>query len=197
MLKIMESPSSVISHDNYVALVHTLLAKTSESQTDSNLFWSLVALTTDVLLLYKFGECETYLLDSFLATKDVCSLYVLARVFYDYASDLVERHQVLKSAINDSNVMHSPAFWGLLATISLSKAGKKAIEGIGSIEQLAYDLMDGDVSGQNDTYLFKLSLFSRLAAMKPIQSSEEDNPIRALRSRLSELFSNVRQWLSQ
>ena len=146
MLKIMESPSSVISHDNYLALVHTLLTKISENQTNSNLFWSLMTLTTDVLLLYKFGECETYLLDSFLATNDVCSLYVLARVFYDYASDLVERHQVLKKALNDDSVMQSPAFWGLLATISLSKAGKKAIEGIGSVEQLAYELMDADIS---------------------------------------------------
>ena len=84
--------SSVISHDNYLALIHTLLEKVSQNQFNQDVFWSLLQLCTNILLLYKFGECETYLLDSFLATKDIASLFVLSRVFYDHASTLVERH---------------------------------------------------------------------------------------------------------
>ena len=44
------------------------------------------------MLLYKFSECKDYLLESFNGTKDVASLFVLSRVFYDHASTLIERH---------------------------------------------------------------------------------------------------------
>ena len=92
--------SSVISHSFYIALVHTLLQKVKDHQNDLQLFWSLIELTTNILLLYKFGECETELLESFNATKDVSYLFVLARVFYDHAVTLVERHLVLRTALN-------------------------------------------------------------------------------------------------
>ena len=60
-----------------------------------NIFWSLIELATNILILYKFGECETDLLESFAAIKDVSSLFVLAKVFYDHTVTLVERHLVL------------------------------------------------------------------------------------------------------
>lgn len=72
--------------------------------------------------------------ESFLGTKDVASLFVLSRVFYDHAATLVERHQVLKASLKDSTTSSSPTFWGLMATISLSRDGKKAIKEIGSLE---------------------------------------------------------------
>ena len=97
-------------------------------------FWTLIELVTSILLLYKFGECATELLDSFKPKKDVSSLFVLARVFYDNAVTLVERHLVLRTSLSSPDTLQSPSFWGLLATISLSKDGKKAIEGIGNME---------------------------------------------------------------
>ena len=127
-------PSSVISHESYLGLLHSLLLKIKDCEENLPLFWSLVALCTNMMLLYKFGECETYLLDSFLGTKEIASLFVLARVFFDHASTLVERHLILKKALAAPDLMHTSSFWGLLATISLSKAGKKAIEEIGSLE---------------------------------------------------------------
>lgn len=120
--------TSVISHESYLGLLHSLLLKIGGSEGDSNKFWSLIALCTDIMLLYKFGECETYLHDSFLGSKDIPSLFVLARVFFDHATTLVERHQILKNAIADPVVLQTASFWGLLATTSLSKDGRVAIE---------------------------------------------------------------------
>ena len=76
----------------------------------------------------------------------------------------------------------------MLATISLSKDGKKAIASIGTLEQLSNGLLHNEDTNR-DVYLFKLSLFSRLAAMKPIQN--ETNLA------LPELFAKVKDWLSQ
>ena len=83
-----------MTHGAYLALVHTLLQKLSESQTAPNhLFWKLLDLTTNILLLYKFNsECETDLIESFGASKDVASLFVLSRVFYDHAMTLITRN---------------------------------------------------------------------------------------------------------
>ena len=135
MLRLMSGePSSVISHESYLGLLHSLLLKIKDCEGDSPLFWSLVALCTNIMLLYKFGECETYLHDSFMGTKDISSLFVYARVFFDHASTLVERQLILKNALTSPAVMQTSSFWGLLATISLSKDGKKAIEEIGSLE---------------------------------------------------------------
>ena len=112
---------------------------------------------------------------------------MLSRVFYDHAVTLIERHQVLRNSINNLEIVESPVFWGLLATISLSKDGKKAIEGIGSVEQLSVDLSEND-SASEDVYLFKLSLFSRLAALKHIQNQSN--------LALPQLFAKVKNWLS-
>lgn len=95
----MDGESSVISHVSYLALVQTLLEKVNASQDDSGLFWAYIEVTTSILLLYKFSECQDYLLESFNATNDVASLFVLSRVFYDHASTLVERHRVLKNCV--------------------------------------------------------------------------------------------------
>lgn len=165
--------SPVISHESYLGLLHSLLLKIGGSEGDSGQFWSLIALCTDIMLLYKFGDCETYLHDSFLGTKDIPSLFVLARVFFDHATTLVERHQILKKALTDPDVLKTASFWGLLATTSLSKDGRAAIEEIGSLKQLSTDLREATQSSaegtiNHDIVLFKLSLFSRLAAMKPI-----------------------------
>ena len=79
---------SVISHKTYIDLVHLLLSKVSEGF----MFWSLVALITRILLIYKFSECSEYLLDSLNATKEVGSLFVVSRVYFDYVATQVERH---------------------------------------------------------------------------------------------------------
>jgi hypothetical protein len=91
--------SSVISHESYLGLLHSLLLKMKDCEGNLPLYWSLVALCTNIMLLYKFGECDTYLLDSFNGTKDIASLFVLARVFFDHASTLVERHLILKKSL--------------------------------------------------------------------------------------------------
>jgi len=132
MLRQMEGESSVISHMSYLGLVQCLMEKIAANQRNSALFWSLVNLMTSILLLYKFSECAQYLMDAFMGTRDVASLFVLSRVFYDHASTLVERHDVLKVCIQSGAHLEEPVFWGLLATISLSAEGKKAIKGIGS-----------------------------------------------------------------
>lgn len=95
----MDSDSAVISHVSYLGLVQTLLEKVEAHENDSHLLWKLVQLTTNILLIYKFSDCKDYLIESFNATKDVASLFVLSRVFYDHASTLIERHQVLKNCV--------------------------------------------------------------------------------------------------
>ena len=89
-----QSVSSVLTHGVYLALVHTLLQKLSESQAAPNhLFWQLLDLTSNILLLYKFNsECETDLLESFGGSRDIASLFVLSRVFYDHAMTLITRN---------------------------------------------------------------------------------------------------------
>ena len=162
MLKIsarQEGKQSVISHKSYITLVHSLLARVSAGDQ----FWELVSLITRILLVYKFSECSEYLLESFNATKDVSSLYVISRVFFDQAATLVERHQILKSLQVTDESQNQVAIWGLLATISLSPAGKKQVEEFGSVEQLCRDL---DQKGQADAHLYKLSLISRLTSTK-------------------------------
>ena len=64
-----------------------------------------------------------------------------------------------------------------MATISLSRDGKKAIKEIGSLEQLCADLIKVGSQEQDtttpddsndDVILYKLSLFSRLCAMTSV-----------------------------
>ena len=124
MLKLssrQEEKKSVISHKSYITLVHSLLARVGAGDQ----FWELVSLITRILLVYKFSECSEFLLESFNATKDVSSLFVISRVFFDQAATLVERHQILKSLKVTEESQNQVATWGLLATISLSPAGKK------------------------------------------------------------------------
>ena len=51
------------------------------------------------------------------------------------------------------------------------------------------DAIGSSTANSDDVYLFKLSLFSRLAALKPIQDNAALD--------LSNLFSKVKNWLSQ
>ena len=51
------------------------------------------------------------------------------------------------------------------------------------------DASGSSTGNSDDVYLFKLSLFSRLAALKPIQDNAALD--------LSNLFSKVKNWLSQ
>ena len=88
------------------------------------MFWSLVALITRILLIYKFSECSDYLLESFNSIKDVGPLFVVSRVYFDYVATQVERHQILKNLDKNASGVSQIVQWGLLATISLSKTGK-------------------------------------------------------------------------
>ena len=107
---------SVISHQSYIKLVHSLLSRVESGDQ----FWELVSLITRILLIYKFSECSEYLLESFNALSDVSALFVVSRVFFDQVATLVERHQILKNLNLQDKGQNQVAVWGLLATISLS-----------------------------------------------------------------------------
>ena len=134
-----------------------------------NQFWELVSLITRILLIYKFSECSDYLLESFNGVKDVSSLFVVSRVFFDHVATLVERQSILKNLNREANAPNQIALWGLLATISLSPQGKQQVEAFGSVDQLCKDLAQKSTP---DAYLYKLSLFSRLTSTKETSGKE-------------------------
>ena len=101
--------------------------------------------------------------------KDVSSLFVVSRVFFDHVATLVERHQILKNLNQAATAPNQTALWGLLATISLSPQGKQQVEAFGSVDQLCKDLAQKSTP---DAYLYKLSLFSRLMSTKETSGKE-------------------------
>jgi hypothetical protein len=91
--------SALITHPAYLSLLKKLMGTFSQicSDSDNLHFWKAQDTITRLLLVYKFADTfpREFILEKLTTIHNVAQLFLVSKVFFDKACQLVERYEII------------------------------------------------------------------------------------------------------